>query len=331
MAIQANSGPNVVYGTVLSSSGAVNEYNEERGPSLVDLGEGLLDPRTQFAYKPGNAVGTPVYGWPGLFGGPVLDAFPTALSTNGIALSQSATGNGTLTLATSANSSSIIAQSIVPATGTTAVSVVAIDMVQNSAVVKSNLPFGTGGTVNFWNPQAMISRALTITSSVNDSAGAYTIKGYDIYRFAMTQTIAGPNANTVTTQKAFKYIASITSCGTINSTGVYVGTADTYGFPLRVDHPAYATIWWGATSSNAQIVTLSTGGHVFALASSIASVSTGPDVRGTYSSSTPSNATQASSGTANRLVMFLSPSANNIATVGYASTGSYGIVGVPQA
>src|ERR1017187_6011393 len=63
MGITANSGPFLAYGVSQTSSGAVTEYNEERAPSMFDLGQGTLDPRSYFNYDPGSGVGTQVKGF----------------------------------------------------------------------------------------------------------------------------------------------------------------------------------------------------------------------------------------------------------------------------
>ena len=313
MVINANSGPNINYGVVLSASGAANEYNEERGPSLCDLGEGLLDPRPNFGYKPGNRVGAPVYAWAGLFGGPVIDQIPTTLNTSGIAASQSATAaTGTLTLQTSAGSSSFTTISgFVPSTYTglsnpSSITVLGIDCAPGTPF--GGLAFGSGGTVNLWDPTHAITRALTFNSTGTNTGATFTVNGFDLYGFAMHATAASTATNvSATTLKAFKYIQSITWSGA-GSTTVYVGTADVYGFPMKCDHPAYTTIWWGA-SSIATLVTLAN--HAFA-SSATATSSTG-DVRGTFTSSAASNSTAAAP---TRMVMTMSPSAQNLWTIG---------------
>ena len=63
----------------------------------------------------------------------------------------------------------------------------------------------------------------------------------------MSETVVGSISTTagstfVTTQKAFKYIASITASGTVNSTGVTIGVTDVYGFPLAVSNFAQVLI-----------------------------------------------------------------------------------------
>lgn len=352
MTITANSGPTIAYGITLSSSGAAAEYNEDRGPSLNDLGEGTLDPRAPFNYKPGNRAGAPVFGWAGCFGGPVGDFVPIALSTNGIAATQSASAaSGTLTLQTSANSSSFrLISGFVGSTMAVAYPVLMLDGYQNGIAVGPGtttipnsslpqvvgLPFGQSGAIRLWDPVTSIGRCLTISSTGNDSANTYTITGFDVYGMLMTAKLAGPNNATVTTLKAFKYILSSgVSFSGGGSSAVQVGTADVYGFPLYVEHPAYATIWWGP-SSGATLVSLSTGAHAFGLGSSVGfnlgssvtNLSSLADVRGTFTSPAASNATAASSTTANRLTMNLSPGPNRLATV--TQNSFWGLVGLSQ-
>jgi hypothetical protein len=45
MVINANSGPSVQFGISQTSSGQVMQYNEDRAPSIDDLGTGFMDPR----------------------------------------------------------------------------------------------------------------------------------------------------------------------------------------------------------------------------------------------------------------------------------------------
>lgn len=319
MAITAINGPHVVFGITLTSSGGTAEYNEERGPSLYDMGVGLLDPRPQFTYTPGNGVGHSIYGW--YVDGPLIDATPTTVNTSGIALTQTATGSGALTLATSANSSNVASYSLTPSTGTAAVTVLAID----SALTGKS--FGTGATVNIWDPSKAISRCLKVgfNSSVDYvSSGTITFAGYDLYGFALTATVSPSSTTTGTTTKAFKYLSSVTLGGiTWTSTTVYVGVTDTYGLPIRVDHPGYVTAWSGASS----LATLGTVAGSLTPASTVATAtSTTGDVRGLWASSLASNSTAAAPV---KFVLWASPSVANLATI--TSTNFSGLLGYNQA
>lgn len=320
MTVTSISGPQVCYGVTLSSSGADFEHNPDRGPSICDLGEGLMDPRPQFMFQPGGASSKAFFAWAGLFGGPVVDAIPQTISSNGIAATQVPVGGTALTLATSSGSSSVTSVSIIaPETGK-AVTINAIDGAM------AGVGFGVSGQVNLWDPTKAIARTLQITGSSNGStAEAWSVAGRDLYGFKMTELIIGASV-TANGKKAWKYISSIvpsTVNGAIGSTAVIVGTNDVYGFPMRVDNVPYVTIWLGA-SSLAGVVNFSTAGnHLFAVTSG-ASNTTG-DVRGTYASSVASNSTGAAPV---RVAMFISPSVGNLATI--TSTNFAGIVGLTQ-
>jgi hypothetical protein len=353
MAITAHSGPQINFGVTLSSSGAQMDYNSERGPSLFDLGTGISDPRTPFCYGPGSAVGTDVMAWPGSYGGGVLvDGWPTAISTNGLALTQTATSFSTSTLtpaaltliALTSQTQNATWTTIVPTTGTTAVSVLALDLVQGAAsstpvsgatpTISTRLPFGVSGTVNFWNPQGMISRNVQFCN--NSSQDLITtlckISGYDVYGYAMSEIIPFSTSGSATSagKKAFKYIASAvvySTGGAIVSSLVSLGAGDVYGFPIRLDSPAYTRVYYGPSATPTPV---GSSGTAFTIASTVATAtSTTGDVRGTLTASGASNATQASSTTSNRLTIFVLPSPVALATI--TSTNSWGFVGYPQA
>lgn len=326
MTVTSVAGPQICYGITLSSSGADLEHNPDRGPSICDLGEGLMDPRPQFCFQPGGASSKPFFAWAGLFGGPVLDAIPQTISSNGIAATQVPTGGTALTLTTSANSSSIVSVSLNPPEGGAAITINAIDGAM------AGKAFGVNGAVNLWDPSKAIARALTIFGSSNgSSAEAWSIAGRDLYGFKVTELVLGASTGQssnvgTTTKKAYKYISSIvpsTVNGAIGSTLVTVGTADIYGFPLRVDTVPYLTIWLGPSSAQGVVNFSTAGNHTFA--NTATATSTTGDVRGVYASSVASNSTGSAPV---RIAMFISPSVGNLATV--TSTTFAGIVGVTQ-
>ena len=63
MSISAVSGPVVSYGQAPYA-----DYNPEAGPSLFYSGVGILDPRPQFTYEPGQAFGNITAGFLGTTG-----------------------------------------------------------------------------------------------------------------------------------------------------------------------------------------------------------------------------------------------------------------------
>jgi hypothetical protein len=171
---------------------------------------------------------------------------------------------------------------------------------------------GSGGPIRYWNPSWAFSRGIGVTSNADDTQGTYTIKGYDIYGEPMTQTITGLSTGQAVTTKAFKYIASVTPNGTINSTTLTVGTTDVWGLPLRADMLSYLQVAWGALPPPI-IVTASV---TFVAADVTTPTALTGDVRGTvYGGS-------ASDGTKRLLVTWNALSANMSSRVG--------LIGQPQ-
>lgn len=168
-------------------------------------------------------------------------------------------------------------------------------------------PFGQSNSVYLWNPQALVSRAVSVTGSASSTGGDFLVSGYDIYGVPMTETITGPaGASTVNGKKAFKYIASVVPQFT-DAHNYSVGTTDIYGFPIRSDFFGDVAINYNATG-----ITASTG-YVAAVTTSPATATTG-DVRGTY-------ALQSAADASKRLVIrqFVTPV--NATTV----TGLFGV------
>lgn len=169
---------------------------------------------------------------------------------------------------------------------------------------------GLGGQVRFWNPAWALSRTLILTNNGVDTSGTYTVAGYDIYGYPMTQVLTGPSSSTVSTTKAFKYIASITPGGTIASTSVSVGTNDVFGLPLRTD---YVTSLF-AYFNNAALVVPSAA--TFVAADITTPSGTTGDVRGTYYGGVASDGTK-------RLTVFWNSIAANM-------NSTVGLLGQPQ-
>jgi hypothetical protein len=146
------------------------------------------------------------------------------------------------------------------------------------------LTAGTGVTAVVVNGQTRyqfdVPRAVSLTSAGNISAVNFTISGYDVYGQAMTQTLAGPNANTVTTLKAFYQVTSIAVSAAVG-TNTSAGTSDRFGLPIIVSDRGYVdrTGWNNTLAADAGTLTP-------ADATSPATAATG-DVRGTY---TPTSA-----------------------------------------
>jgi hypothetical protein len=171
-------------------------------------------------------------------------------------------------------------------------------------------PFGQSQTVGIWNPQALVSRAVSVTGSASSTGGNILISGYDIYGMPMSEVIAAPaGASTVNGKKAFKYIASVTPQFT-DAHNYSVGTTDIYGFPLRSDFFGDVAI-----NYNSAAITANTG-YTAAVTTSPATTGTG-DVRGTY-------ALQSAADGSKRLMIRQFVLAANMATIP-------GLFGVTQA
>ena len=307
MTITAFSGPIVQFGTVTTSSAGTGilgndlEHNEQRGPMMSDLGDSLLDPRVAYTYDVGAGVTAQFVGFFNNAG--VVDYVPASINSSAFVVNTASSGVSTFTLAAASSGGGTFSTTIVaPETGKVTGTLIAID---STAAV---LTFGSAGTMAVWNPAGGAGRNITIKPSSNLDAGTYSIAGRDVYGYKITETIAG-GSTSLAGKKAFKYISAITNTTTPTSTGILVGFGDIYGFPLQVPYTGLnAQVALLATAfSSAVVVALSSANTV--LASTVATqTSTTPDVRGTYASSTASNATL-------RLQMTVLPTAANIASI----------------
>lgn len=284
MGITAISGPQFVFGITQNSTGQVQEYNEERGPSLFDLGFGTMDPRYNFNYSPGAGVGSRVYSFYG--GVAAVDFVPTTLQTSGIAVSSATTPvSGTaLTLASGSSALGTYATTIIaPETGQATGTLIAIDS------TAQYLSYGDAGTVVAWNPAAGAGRCITLTPAGNSSldGGSWSIAGRDIYGFKMTETIS-VSSQVMTSKKAYKYISSVVAATTIGSTGVGIGFNDTFGLPLLAKNTGLGLLIKLTPTASLQYA-LSSG--PVTTGSTATQTATSSDPRGTYASTTASNGT----------------------------------------
>jgi len=121
-----------------------------------------------------------------------------------------------------------------------------------------------------------VPRNITLTAA-GANAQTATVRGYDQYGQAMSESFAAPSTSTVAGKKAFKEIVSITFSGTPGS-NVSAGYANVFGLPYRVTDAGYlaSVKWAGALAQDA--------GTFVAADTNTATSSTG-DVRGTYAPS----------------------------------------------
>jgi len=314
MVITANSGPFLGFGITVTSSGAVQQYNEDRGPSVFDLGSGLMDPRQFYRYEPGSAVNpnsSAVVGagqwqtfhlWDNVS---FIDYIPNTANSSAIAVAQTAVSGANLTLTAAGSSVGAISTTITAPESGQAVSVIAID--STAAFVD----FGQSGVMAAWNPRAGTGRTILITTSSSGDGGTATVVGRDMYGFKMTEQIALSTAtNTAASsnaagykwpgQKAFKYVSAVSASTTVTSSWS-VGFRDVFGFPGAVNYCGLNSIVNVSTSPfnyNSTAAPLSSATVILA-STAATQTSTTPDVRGTYAP------TIASNGTTVRLQMFV--------------------------
>lgn len=124
--------------------------------------------------------------------------------------------------------------------------------------------------------QMDVPRNVTLTVATTDQSGiTFTIYGLDEFGNAMVESLAGPNANTVSGKKAFARVTRIAASAAIATNGVSAGYGTTLGLPLAVRKAGQITkeLQDGAAAS--------AGTFAYALQNA-ASTGTSADVRGTY-------------------------------------------------
>lgn len=305
MTISAFSGPFVSFPETNTSS--LVQSNPEGGPSMFNHGIALLDPRAPFTYQPGQNFGKQVSGWLSL-NCQTIDQVPQTATINNIVISSGATASVAMTLVAANTTGITVSSQVVNAlTGQLVTGLLALDSAMTT------FGFGSANTIQIWDPTKAISRNIRISANGNDTSVVFTIRGYDLYGFPLTEAITGANGTSGTASiasgvKAFKYIASVTPSANSGSTGVTVGTGDVIGLPLRADRFSELTAWLGNTA-----VVASTG---FTAGVTTAATSTSGDVRGTYALQTGSNGIL-------RLAIKQAPQVQN-------TTSSTGLLGVAQ-
>lgn len=189
-----------------------------------------------------------------------------------------------------------------PATSTTT-SLAALTVVSGTTVALSAGTSITATTVGGETAyQLDVPRAVAIWGTTGTTVTNITVQGWDTYQVPMTCTLSGPSGFTsVTTSKVFAYVKSVTAAGNTTS-GVSVGTADVFGFPVRIDNFGDVHLTWSSA-----VVTASTG-FTAAVTTDPATATTG-DVRGKY-------AAQSAADGSKRLTAFIAcPTVSTVARV----------------
>lgn len=276
MALTQNSGPIAITGQQPAVNSYTPDYNGDVGPSMAWGGMGFLDPRVLYngQTQPGQSAVQ------GFAGGMIetLDSIPTASAVNNIAASAVPVAGTAMTLTSTANS-------VVTRLSTAVVGLASKLAIPVGTLVLDTQPgfFATSSTttpgastsnVVWYSPASNLARAIKIVSAGNDASATFTVAGYDIYGYAMTEKITGGSGASAAGKKAFKFISSVTPAGTVSGSNVSIGTTDVFGFPMRSAAFAQALIFY-----NSALITATTGYLAY---SNVAATSVTADVRGTY-------------------------------------------------
>lgn len=185
-----------------------------------------------------------------------------------------------------------------------------------NSVAACALPFGSSGSINLWNPLALVGRCLSYTAAASATYATATASGYDVYGYPMVESATLTAGSTVNGKKAFKYVKSVVlSGGTADTTHAYsIGTLDIYGLPLKSDTFGDLLINYAASLTASTLVTAATG---YVAADKTTPTATTGDVRGTYALQT------AASTGVNRLTVKQAPQAYNIGS-------AQGLLGLTQ-
>ena len=302
----AFSGPMIIYGDRNpQGQGAGGSMNPNKAPSLVWGGMGLFDPRGQY-----DRIRYGALGFSATTDIPVLDVTPSVLSATNISASASPGAGAIVLVSVTGAGITVLASALTvwPAGNVIPAGALAIDG-PPGLVGFGRAQLSSGATaVSIYDPTKAIARCVSLTSGGNDSGINFTVNGYDIYGYPMTQTLAGGNAGAVSTTKAFKFITSVTHTGSVAGT-LSIGTLDLFGLPMRVDTVGYLTVSYNGTLATAPTT------FVAAVTTDPATASTG-DVRGTIGVPSATDGTK-------RLTVFISPSVANLST-------NKGLFGVTQ-
>lgn len=306
MAITQFEGPLVVGGrapiNAVSGTPYTASYNPDAGPSMFSVGVGVNDPRYNYQDAYGRLRMLGFYVPEFML---CLDTAPATASSTAIAAAQAPVAGTALTL-TAGTGVTLLSTAVNPYP--TQNTVAAGNLVIGAS--PSYITFGTNQAIGVYDPSTMLTRAVGVTSVGNDASATFTVRGYDVYGYPLTETITGASGTTAPGKKAWKFVTSVTPAGTLSGSNVSVGTLDIFGFPERLDSFPYVRATWNSAA-------VTSGGFTYAVTST-ATATTG-DVRGTYAPGT------AADGVKTLSVWIALPPANAL------TAGNVGMFGVPQA
>ncbi len=149
--------------------------------------------------------------------------------------------------------------------------IAAVQLLGAAGNLTLNGPIVANGVANLDVP-----RNVTLTvATTNQSGITFTIYGFDEYGQPMVETMAGPNANTVSGIKAFARVTRVYANAAIATNGVSVGYGTTLGLPIAVRKASQVL----REALDGAVATAGT--FAYALQNA-AATATNADVRGTY-------------------------------------------------
>lgn len=269
--------------TMPKRSAGMGGFPTDIAPSLDLMGNGLQDHRVQWnKYNNNQATGKGIIGWYGASNPRVIDVVPSTLGPALLAPLAHVVSGTPMTLVTS-SALGVTVLAAATLVWPSRVTIPAGALVIDGTPAQNN--FGSGFVSSFYDPSTMLSRSVSATGVSAGSGGTLTVNGWDVYGYAMTQTLTlAAGVNTVNTLKAFKYIGSIVP-NFSDANNVSIGYGDVVGLPL-----------YASKFSNCGLVYNSAA--VFAATGFIAGVTTNPstaalgDVRGTYALQSASDGTK---------------------------------------
>jgi hypothetical protein len=175
-------------------------------------------------------------------------------------------------------------------------------------------PFLAAGPALLYDSGQAITRGVQIVGSSGGAGGTFTVRGWDVYGQAMTETITvAAGASTGWGKKAFKYIGSVTPNVT-DAHNYTVGTSDVFGFAWAVSLFENTTLYWAGA-----LITGTPTGIVAGLSANATATATTADVRGTFQASAQGGGTGASSTNSNGTVSSLAMTGNRLEIYSRAS------------
>jgi hypothetical protein len=275
-------GPLVVYGQRPPiGTGATGSENPYLAPSMLYGTVGYLDSRAGYNNTKAGCVG--------FVGSDILaiDAVPATLAAANIAASQSpAAGAITLVSATGAGITVTAAAQYMPASGVTIpAGTLAIDGPTGFVGYGRATGANSGQfEISAYDPATLISRAIRFVSGGVDTGITFTVSGWDIYGFPMTETITGASTATANGLKAWKYISGITHTGSVAGT-LSIGTQDVIGLPFQA-------LRFGRLAINYNNAGITANTGFTAGVVTVPSTAILGDVRGTYALQSASDGTK---------------------------------------